>query len=229
MAKDFNNKQVVAGYDQHIRKLIPGYELIHLQVHALLKSYLKPEAEVVVVGCGTGYELQYLAEQFPQWRFTAIDPAINMLKQAEQHIQDLGLQDRITFVHGDSSVLQQMQGQFDAAVTILVSHFVAHDLKPQFFQDIADSLKPTGICLSYDLTAFQYPSQGRVFENLALATGLAEAQATAMMQRLYQDFYLIDPQQLKQLYLEAGFEVVDQFAQVLNYVGLIGFNPNKTA
>ncbi len=226
MAKDFNHPQVVAGYDQHIRKLIPGYELIHLQVHALLKSHLEAEAEVVVVGCGTGYELQYLAEQFPQWRFTAIDPALNMLKQAEQHIQSLALQDKITFVHGDTSVLQHMRHQFDAAVTILVSHFVAHEFKHQFFQDIAHSLKSTGICLSYDLTALQYPAQANVLKNLALATGLAEAQANAMLERLEQDFYLIDPQQLKQLYSDVGFEVVEQFTQVLNYVGLIGFNPN---
>ena len=31
MAKDFNSPKVVEGYDAHIRKLIPGYEVIHLQ------------------------------------------------------------------------------------------------------------------------------------------------------------------------------------------------------
>ncbi len=30
MAKDFNHPVVVESYDEHIRKLIPGYELIHL-------------------------------------------------------------------------------------------------------------------------------------------------------------------------------------------------------
>ena len=36
MAKDFNSPQVVEGYDEHIRKLIPGYELTHQQVDAIL-------------------------------------------------------------------------------------------------------------------------------------------------------------------------------------------------
>ncbi len=31
MAKDFNSPKVVEGYDVHIRKLIPGYEVIHQQ------------------------------------------------------------------------------------------------------------------------------------------------------------------------------------------------------
>ncbi len=35
MAKDFNSPKVVEGYDVHIRKLIPGYEVIHQQVDAI--------------------------------------------------------------------------------------------------------------------------------------------------------------------------------------------------
>ena len=82
MAKDFNQPFVVDGYDAHIRKLIPGYELVHLQISALLKTYLPEQAHILVVGCGTGYELRYLTQQFPQWQFTAIDPAENMLHKA---------------------------------------------------------------------------------------------------------------------------------------------------
>ena len=40
MAKDFNSPKVVEGYDEHIRKLIPGYEVIHQQVDAILQSVL---------------------------------------------------------------------------------------------------------------------------------------------------------------------------------------------
>ena len=39
MAKDFQSQTVVDGYDQHIRKLIPGYELVHLQIQAILKKF----------------------------------------------------------------------------------------------------------------------------------------------------------------------------------------------
>lgn len=226
MAKDFNNQQVVENYDQHIRKLIPGYELIHLQVHAILATYLKQEAEVLVVGCGTGYELQYLAEQFPNWRFTAIDPAINMLEKAKQHITHLGLQQQITFIHGDTAVLTSLNQHFDAALAILVAHFVEPTQKPVFFQEIAQNLTADGFCISYDLMQMQHPQQAQVLKHLVQSTGLLEAQANAMLQRLENDFYLIDLHTFKQLLLESGFKRLEQFSQVLNYVGLVAFKAN---
>ena len=60
MAKDFNSPQVVEGYDEHIRKLIPGYELTHQQVDAILSHHYgdQENVQILVVGCGTGYEIQ---------------------------------------------------------------------------------------------------------------------------------------------------------------------------
>ena len=89
MAKDFHSAIVVAGYDSHIRKLIPGYELVHQHINAILSSHLPETARILIVGCGTGYELQYLLQQHPQWQFTAIDPSLNMLQQAEKNIQSV--------------------------------------------------------------------------------------------------------------------------------------------
>ena len=50
MAKDFTSQQVVDGYDQHIRKLIPGYEVVHQQILAVLKTYLPERAHLLVSG-----------------------------------------------------------------------------------------------------------------------------------------------------------------------------------
>lgn len=228
MAKDFNNPQVVEGYDQHIRKLIPGYELIHLQVHALLKSHLLAQANILVVGCGTGYELQYLAEKFPEWTFTAIDPALEMLNKAQRHIEGLGLADRITFMHGDTSVLTAVQQQFDAALSILVSHFVAFEFKQQYFQDIAQALKENALCLSYDLMQIENDQQRLTLKLLAQATGLTEKQSQLMLDRLAQDFALIDVVQMQKIYQNAGFKSVQTFAQVINYYGFMAFKSEQT-
>lgn len=220
MAKDFNHPRVVEGYDQHIRKLIPGYELIHLQVHAILKNHLPKHAEVVIVGCGTGYELAYLAENFPEWKFCAIDPAPNMLQQAQQHLAQLQLGDNIRFVLGDSSVLKTMPQQFDAALAILVAHFVPVEHKLGFLRDIAQSLKATGIYLSYDLTALSDPMQGHILKSMAELTGLTEQQADNMLARLQDDFYLLNLNEMLAMYQQAGFQQVKPYSQVLNYLGL---------
>ncbi|OTG67633.1 class I SAM-dependent methyltransferase [Acinetobacter silvestris] len=223
MAKDFNNPQIVDGYDEHIRKLIPGYELIHLQVHALLKTYVSEQAHILVVGCGTGYELQYLADQFPYWTFTAIDPAVVMLEKAKSHIEDLGLEQRITFIHGDTSILNSLDQPFDAALSILVSHFVPFEYKQQYFQDIAQSLNKNAICLSYDLMQISNHQQLLALKRLTQSIGLSEKQSQAMLDRLGQDFFLIDIPQMCNIYQQAGFKSVTTFTQILNYYGFIAF------
>lgn len=222
MAKDFNNPLVVDGYDEHIRKLIPGYELIHLQVHALLETYLNPHAHILIVGCGTGYELQYLLEQFPKWTFTAIDPAINMLEKAQNHIQQLALAERVNFILGDTAVLNSMGEQFDAALAILVSHFVPIENKAIFFQEIAASLKAEGICISVDLTQIETQQELKTLKCMALKTGLSEKQSQNMIERLKHDFHLISANQILALYHQTGLKQSKTFTQVLNYYGFIG-------
>ncbi len=84
MAKDFHSATVVAGYDSHIRKPLPGYRIGTSTHQCNLSSHLPETAQVLVVGCGTGYELQYLLQQHPQWQFTAINPSLSMLQQAKK-------------------------------------------------------------------------------------------------------------------------------------------------
>ena len=223
MAKDFNNPMVVDGYDEHIRKLIPGYELIHSQIHALLETYLGEQVHILIVGCGTGYELQYLLEQFPHWTFTAIDPAINMLQKAQQHIEALGLSQRVNFVEGDTTVLSAIEYKFDAALAILVSHFVPVVSKAAFFTDIANSLKSKALCIGVDLTQIDSEAELKTLNIMALKTGLAEKQSQAMIERLGQDFHIVSANQMLDLYQQSGFSQVKSFTQMLNYYGFIAF------
>ncbi len=46
MAKNFHSEVVVASYDDHIRKLIPGYELVHQQIEAILSTELPETAHI---------------------------------------------------------------------------------------------------------------------------------------------------------------------------------------
>lgn len=133
MAKDFNSPKVVEGYDEHIRKLIPGYEVIHQQVDAILQSVLKPNAHILIVGCGTGYELEYLLKRHPNWKFTAVDPSLTMLQKAQEQVELLDKSSQVTFVHGETSALP-LENCFDAALSILVAHFIADEIKPVFLK-----------------------------------------------------------------------------------------------
>nr|WP_174505848.1 class I SAM-dependent methyltransferase [Acinetobacter sp. Marseille-Q1620] len=227
MAKDFTSPKVVDSYDDHIRKLIPGYDLVHMQVQAILTSYLNQHARILVVGCGTGYELQYLAECFPEWTFTAIDPSVTMLEKAKAHLSRSAQFKNIQFILGDTSILKTLETTFDAAVSILVAHFVPVEAKLNFFKDIYDQLNDSGICLSFDLMEIESRYELDILQNLAEQTGLNSNQSQNMVDRLTQDFYLIPADEMKKIYSDVGFAHIKSFAQVLNYYGFIGLKKNE--
>ncbi|ENW81715.1 hypothetical protein F909_01399 [Acinetobacter sp. ANC 3929] len=220
MAKDFNSQKVVERYDDHIRRLIPGYELMHQQVDALLQSALSSNAQILIVGCGTGYELEYLLNRHPTWTFTAVDPSLGMLQKAQALIQALGQSDRVQFVHGETASLTQQQS-FDAALSILVAHFVPHELKSDFFAEISKRLKAEGLLITYDLMTVEGPLQFQALPLLCQSNGLSLEQSQAMMERLGQDFFTLSFDAYQQLLCGTGFRQVHCFSQVLTYQGLI--------
>ena len=223
MAKDFSSQQVVEGYDQHIRKLIPGYEVVHQQIQALLKTYLPESAHILVVGCGTGYELGYLLQTFPNWYFTATDLSAAMLDKARTSLQDLNVDHRVNFHLGDVHELENIVS-FDAALSILVTHFVAFPQKLEFLQAIQKRLKTEGLFITFDLTEISSEPQQRALKNICESNGLTQTQTTAMLKRLADDFYALTDEQTFELLEQAEFNQVARFTQILNYQGFLAFS-----
>ena len=220
MAKDFSHPKVVEHYDQHIRQLIPGYELVHLQIQAILKIQLQPNARIVIAGCGTGYELEYLMRILPQAQFVAFDPSEQMVAKARQRFEHQADRHRIEFHVSDSSILNQYAHQFDAALAILVSHFLVLESKKAYFEAIYSSLKDGGFCLSYDLMQFQHQAQILQLQALTQDLGLAERQSQVMVERLADDFELISIEDMQQLLRHCGFLQTECFAQIANFYAL---------
>lgn len=220
MAKDFNSPQVVEGYDEHIRKLIPGYELTHQQVDAILSHHYgdQENVQILVVGCGTGYEIQYLAQKHLTWQFTAVDPSHVMLCKAKQHLEKQGVLERIRFIHGDTKSLGATQS-FDAVLSILVAHFIPLESKQNFFKDIFSQLKPNGMLLTYDLMKETEAHEILVLKQFCENNGLTEGQSEKMVERLQQDFFLVSPRMGQQLLSNVGFKKVKTFSQIMNYYG----------
>ena len=220
MAKDFNSPQVVEGYDEHIRKLIPGYELTHQQVDAILSHHYgdQDDVQILVVGCGTGYEIQYLAQKHPTWQFTAVDPSHVMLCKAKQHLEKQGVLERIRFIHGDTKSISATQN-FDAVLSILVAHFIPLESKQNFFKDIFSQLKPNGMLLTYDLMKETEAHEILVLKQFCENNGLTEGQSEKMVERLQQDFFLVSPRMGQQLLSNVGFKKVKTYSQIMNYYG----------
>ncbi|UUS56445.1 MULTISPECIES: class I SAM-dependent methyltransferase [unclassified Acinetobacter] len=222
MAKDFNSPQVVESYDAHIRKLIPGYELVHQQIQAVLNCYVAEDAHVLIIGCGTGYELGYLMALNPTWSFTVTELSENMLNQTRQSVEAAGQLHRVKFVLGSHTTFEQASC-FDAALSILVTHFIALSEKNEFLTKAFELLKPQGIFLSFDLMQTHSNFEQRVLPEFCQMQGLSAAQATKMMQRLEDDFELISQQYYQSLLREIGFDQIHCFSQIFSYAAYCAF------
>jgi len=185
-----------------------------------LQSVLPPNAHILIVGCGTGYELEYLLKRHPNWKFTAVDPSLTMLQKAQEQVELLGKSSQVTFVHGETSALP-LENCFDAALSILVAHFIADDVKPAFFKDIYDRLKENAVLLTYDLMTCINPQQLQALRYLCLAQGLTEEQCQKMLERMAQDFFSLTTEGYIKLLQKTGFESVQPYTQILTYQGFI--------
>lgn len=226
MAKDFQSPHVVNGYDEHIRKLIPGYDLAHQHIQALLKSYIANEyATVLIIGCGTGYELSYLLQLFPKWTFVVTELSETMLSKAKHNVQQFNEDERVEFVLGDFALSnfanQYSETSFDVVLTILVSHFVEYEKKPNFFKNISKVLKQNGIFITFDLMQFKSKEEAKLLKCICMQNGLSEKQASTMLSRLEDDFYPLNEHETSSLFKHVGFSRVQSFLQIASYQGYV--------
>lgn len=115
------DQKYAASYDKRTGFLAPMHDALHALIRAILAE-LPIEARVLCVGAGTGSELIDLAAAFPQWQFTAVEPAAAMLNICRHRVEERGFTSRCTFHEGYLDSLPASDS-FDAATCLLVSQF----------------------------------------------------------------------------------------------------------
>ena len=139
------------GYDRNLEHIRAIKDTLHLLLRWVF-SVLPEEAHILVVGAGTGAEARFLAPIFPGWRFTLVDPSEAMLQIARRHATTESFADRCSFHNGYVSSVEA--GSFDAASSVLVSHFLTKAAERQaYFEEIGKRLKPGGLLFTADLCA----------------------------------------------------------------------------
>jgi tRNA (cmo5U34)-methyltransferase len=158
--------QQASGYDKQSAKIAPIHNGLHFLLEAVF-SDLPSEARVLGVGVGTGAELVHLAQKFPLWRFTAVDPSGAMLEVCRAKAEEMGFVERCHFHEGYVESLP-VKGVYDAATCFLVSQFILEqEARSAFFHSIAQRLKPGGILASSDLAS---DVGSKVYEELLNST-----------------------------------------------------------
>ncbi|WP_368565157.1 class I SAM-dependent methyltransferase [Pseudoxanthomonas sp. UTMC 1351] len=203
------------GYDRQWARMAPIRDGLHFLLESVFADFPK-DARILCVGVGTGAEMAYLANKFPHWRFTAVDPSGAMLDVCRQRAEAEGYLSRCDFHEGYLESLST-EDPHDGATCFLVSQFiVAQEARSEFFRAIASRLKPGGILASSDL-ASDIESDGyeallRVWLN-TMTPGIQPEALERTRTAYATDVAVLPPTIVASIIESAGFEPPVQFFQ----------------
>ena len=172
---------------------------------------LPERSRILCVGAGTGSEIIFLAERFPNWHFVAVEPSEAMLEVCRSRLEERGLLERCSLHGGYLGALLDSQ-TFDAATSLLVSQFVMVEAaRVEFFRGIAERLKPHGLLVSADLSAdldsAAYQELLFTWRNLMRLGGVPANRAARIGSSFGQDVAVLEPTRVAGIIEAAGFDV----------------------
>lgn len=212
-------------YDRGIRVAVPGYELLHDLVCALMRAELAADARLLIVGSGTGMEIVRLAGHGPGWTFTGVDPSTDMAAIAREKVGEAGLTGRVELRVGRASELPVTES-WDAATLLLVMHFLPDDgEKLDLLRAVSARLRPGAPLALADLYG---ETRTPRFESLIaawrvrlLAEGMDPDDVEEMLRQVRADLHLVGASRMEALLREAGFREVERFYGALLFGGWI--------
>jgi tRNA (cmo5U34)-methyltransferase len=223
----FDEKKANA-YDQVIRQVVPGYEVLHDMIKVLLKHNVsKTNANLLSVGCGTGVELITLGKDFPDWTFHGVEPAPAMAGVAQKNVEIQKLSDRCTVTQGYVDDVPE-EVLFDAATLILVMHFVPDDGgKEALLHSIAKRLKPGAPLILADLhadvTGARFKQFLEIWRDWQLHKGMPAHIVERGFEHVVRDIQFISEERILELLHAAGFKTVEPFYGAFLFGGWIAW------
>ena len=212
------DQERASSYDKRFAKLAPMKDALHLLMRMVLAE-LPADARILCIGVGTGAELIFLAQAFPQWRFTAVEPAAPMLDICRQRVEESGIASRCTFHVGylDS---HPESDPFDAATCILVSQFFMQvEERCNFFRQIAARLRPEGYLVSADLAAdmstADFKSLFKVWLRSWKYCDMPAEEVEKLSASFGREVAVLPPQDIESMIVSGGFDTPVLFFQTL--------------
>ncbi len=210
------DQERASNYDKQFALIAPMRDGLDLSICMVL-SELPDDARILCVGVGTGRELIYLAQHFPQWQFTAVEPAAPMLDICRQKAEEYGIASRCTF---HESYLDSLPASdaFDAATCIWVSHFMTQlEERRNFFRQISDRLRPNGYLVSSYLASDMSTPAGKslleVFRRMFQYAQVPAGEIEKMISAYGHEIALLPSQEVESIIASSGFDTPVLFFQ----------------
>lgn len=211
---NFFNQEIADAYDRRNSALAPISDNLHFLMGLTLAD-LPADARVLCVGVGTGAEILALARRYPSWSFVGVDPSEEMLAVGRRRLEHAGVLDRCELFQG--YVDDVPRDGFDAAVSLLVAHFIKREGRPAFYSGVHDRLKPGGRFVSAeisgDLDAPEFPGMLEDWKRIQVLMG-ATPESLAKLGDMMRDVLgVLPPAETEALWQAAGFRKPVPFFQ----------------
>lgn len=223
-ATDFFTKELAQAYDERNRKLAPISENMHFLIRLVLKD-LPVNSQVLCVGVGTGAEILSLARAFPQWSFVGVDPSESMLEVCRERLQEAGVLDRCKLIQG---YIQEAPGgaNFDAALSVLVGHFVKREERLSFYKEMVSRLKKGGSFInteiSFDLDSAEFPEMLKNWEQVQMLMGATPESLAKLPSQLREALTVLPNSEVEEFLRLSGLETPVRFFQAFMITGWYG-------
>ncbi|WP_207914976.1 class I SAM-dependent methyltransferase [Luteimonas arsenica] len=204
------------GYDQQWARTSAIRDCLYLLLRPVL-SRLPDDARILCVGVGTGTETAYLAQAFPGWRFTAVDPSPAMIEACRARAEAEGFAGRCSFHAGFLDTLPEGPPH-DAATCFLVSQFLLdRGQRAAFFGGIAARLREGGLLASSDLASdvesVAYEVLLPAWMRMMAAAEVPPADIERMRAAYARDVAILPPAEVASIIADGGFDAPVQFFQ----------------
>lgn len=221
---DFFNKEAAQHYDERNRPLADISGCLHFLIGLILKDF-PVRSRILCAGVGTGAELLSLAQRFPEWTFVALEPSLAMLEVCRERAEKAGVAARCEFVHGYVQDLPLRQ-DFDAALSLLVAHFVKREERVNFYRQMVDRLRSGGYLItaeiSYDLDSAEFPSMLENWGAVQKLMGATPESLASLPKVLREMLSVVPPLETESLIRKSGIENPVRFFQALMICGWYG-------
>ncbi|MBL4805164.1 MAG: class I SAM-dependent methyltransferase [Alphaproteobacteria bacterium] len=228
-AQDFFDKQASQSYDERNANLGAITDNLHLLIRLILQD-LPADARILCVGVGTGTEILHLAQHFPYWHFTGVDPSASMLDVCKDKLEDADLLSRCELVEGYIEDVP-VDRQFDAVLCLLVTHFIKDtDKRQNTFDSMYALLKPGGYLInadiSYDTASPLYDDMFAKWQNLQKQRGATEESLSELKTMMIAHLSVLPAPAMEKFLKTAGFPTPIQFFQSLLISGWYSQKPS---
>jgi len=214
----FENERAT-GYNQFVENWIPNYHYFLSLLPKLLQDI--SQKELLVVGCGTGNEIEEFTKAAEAWQITGVDPSPEIIAQAKVKLQKYN---NVQLLEGVLSDLDRNKN-YNADTLLLVLHFIPDNgEKLEMLKNIAERLVSKAPLILLDITGDKAQIKGNLGVLRALLPhGLDKEKVENRLQRIAQDLHHVGEHRLVELLVEAGFERPLRFFQSSVYMGWVAY------